>query len=159
MLILHVRVKGGIRQVCLVTECALEVSSLHIVLASSFLLLFASFNIGPLRAIVIVPFVVIVVLAAPRHLHGSHWSQVRMSKLETRHHHFVVIVIVISVPKLASYLCTRLLVDSASLRHLFLGLSLVWLVSIFVLISTLLLFTHIGSQVIKLQIGIIIINF
>ena len=82
-----------------------------------------------------------------------------MSKLKTGYHHFVVIVIVVGIPKLASYLCTGLLVDPASLRHLVLGLSLIWLVTIFVLISTLLFLTHIHSQVIKLQIGIIIINF
>ena len=77
-----------------------------------------------------------------------------MSELKTGHHHFVVIVIVVSVPELASYLCTGLLVDPTSLRHLVLGLSLIWLVTIFVLISTLLFLTHIHSQVIKLQIGI-----
>ena len=48
VLILHVRVKGGIRQVRLIAECALVISPLHIVLASSLLLLFAAFSIGPL---------------------------------------------------------------------------------------------------------------
>ena len=72
-----------------------------------------------------------------------------MSKLKTWHHHFVVIVIVVSVPELASYLCTGLLVDPTSLRHLVLGLSLIWLVTIFVLICTRLFFTHIRSQVIN----------